>query len=135
MIRIFLSKYQHLNLYLAFSKDSLLIPEKRTNIFYFSRVISIFMEHLMNTNEEVQKLMSNNIGHVLSKLSHLIVKNTNYVNIISNQLKEYSKHKLDLIRENYVKCFLKTIERFGLFEFDTHLEIYTNILNYENNQQ
>jgi hypothetical protein len=42
------------------------------------------MEHLMNTNEEVQKLMSINIGNVLLKLSHLIVKNTNYVNIISN---------------------------------------------------
>lgn len=49
----------------------------------------------MNTNEEVQKVMSSIAGKVLEKLSHLIVKNTNYVNIISNQLKDYSKHKID----------------------------------------
>ena len=91
-------------------------------------MLSIFIEHLMNTNEEVQKVMSSVAGRVLEKLSHLIVKNTNYVNIISNQLKDYSKHKIDQIRMNYTIDFIKIIDKFGLFEFDTHLELYINLL-------
>lgn len=66
----------------------------------------------MNTNEEVQKVMSTVFGKVLEKLSHLITKNLNYVNIISNQLQEYSKHKNDAIRLNYVRDFIKIIDKF-----------------------
>lgn len=39
--------------------------------------------------------MSSVAGKILEKLSHLIVKNNNYLNIVSTQLKDYSKHNID----------------------------------------
>jgi len=38
----------------------------------------------MNTNEEVQKVMSGVAAKVLEKMIHIIIKNTNYMNIVSN---------------------------------------------------